>query len=606
MKRMTPLLMAGAVFVLCGMALATMQVVIIQAYRPEEGGFTKQKENTVFWTDGYLMTELMASTRFGRRLEFDTIPLDRIHVLYAEGRDWPMARYHRRYDPARRFNPPWITDAPADTQHIRTLFDSLATTTDSLHDTLLLYTFGHGGSDAITIPPHPTNYATIRHVSLMVRADADTANHTFVNLWDTTLARMLEPIHVAKRIVIAAECFCGGLIDDLAGRNTTLICATNQYSKSWLADNHHRPVSPWDEYDVYWSGGLPTDTLYHAEFNFHFMNALRGHLPYDTAFTDSIEADRNGNGTVPLFEAYQYDSLCSTTGRPIYQDEIMYWGFLAPMPVTPTRSRRVKDGGALTVLGDTIFGLKGNGTCEYYAYVIGRDSWATRESIPPMGSANRKKTVKKGATLAAAGDKGNNSVEFWRYEPGAAGFPWQRLADVPAGAKTIKEGAGAVGVEVNSTSYVYLLKGSGTCEFYRYDTSIGTWATMAAAPSGASGKAFKNGSCIAYDPVENVIYALKARYNEFFKYDVESNTWTTLASLPLIGIHSRKQVKDGGALAYRNGRVYALKGNNSLEFYAYTCSLGTWGTRECVPIGVANKGVKGGEHWSAPARSSTP
>jgi hypothetical protein len=90
------------------------------------------------------------------------------------------------------------------------------------------------------------------------------------------------------------------------------------------------------------------------------------------------------------------------------------------------------------------------------------------------------------------------------------------LADVPTGGgKTVKEGAGAAGVTVNDTGYVYLLKGSGTDEFCCYNTLTNAWETKASAPYGASGKPFKHGSCLAGTRADR-LYALKGSYNEFF------------------------------------------------------------------------------------------
>jgi hypothetical protein len=280
------------------------------------------------------------------------------------------------------------------------------------------------------------------------------------------------------------------------------------------------------------------------------------------------------------------------------------WFQKADVPYGP-KSKRVKDGAALAYreegrAGGYIYALKGNNRCEFYQYSITTNSWATKESIPAIGRSGRKKAVKKGSSLSRAADrlyatKGNNTLEFWQYDPSATdAYRWQQMADVPAGIKNVKEGAGAVGVAIGETAYVYLLKGSNTPEFYRYNTLANAWEPRANAPAGLSGKSFKNGSCIAYDPFTSTVYALKGSYNEFYAYDVDSDFWTTKAALPLIGSSGRKKkVKDGAGIAYLNRIVFGLKGNNTQEFWAYHPDSSRWIQLDDMPLG-GGKRVKGG------------
>jgi len=148
-------------------------------------------------------------------------------------------------------------------------------------------------------------------------------------------------------------------------------------------------------------------------------------------------------------------------------------------------------------------------------------------------------------------------------------------------------------VSLGDTTYIYLLKGSSTTEFYRYDVAGGTWQTMLAAPTGVSGRAYKNGSTITYDGAGK-IYLVKGTYNEFFSYDVNTPAWTTLASVPLTGSAGRKKLKDGAGLAYSNGKVYALKGGNTLEFWVYQADSNRWTETTSIPVGTSGKKVKGG------------
>ena len=167
-------------------------------------------------------------------------------------------------------------------------------------------------------------------------------------------------------------------------------------------------------------------------------------------------------------------------------------------------------------------------------------------------------------------------------------------SDVPTGSKRVKEGTGAVAVAVGGVDYIYLLKGSGTFEFYRYNLNTDVWDTsLPSAPSGASGKTFKNGSCLTYDGGDT-IYALKGSYNEFFAYSISARTWATRETLPRIcppGT-SKKKVKDGAGIAVVGRALYALKGGNTNEFWMYARDDRRWSPAAQMP--TVTKKVKGG------------
>jgi hypothetical protein len=272
------------------------------------------------------------------------------------------------------------------------------------------------------------------------------------------------------------------------------------------------------------------------------------------------------------------------------------------------RQKKVKDGGCLSYQVEQSYGhvyaLKGNGTYEFYRYDGEANTWETKESIPAIGSTGKKKAVKKGGSMIALegrlyATKGNNTCEFWEYNPtGGArrttdAYPWQELAGVPPGAKKLKDGVSIVGVTANETSYVYLLKGAATVEFYRYNVLTNAWVAMPDAPTGSSTKGYKSGSCLAGDG-DHTIFLLKASYNEFYSYDVNGKTWTTRTAMPFIGAGGKKKkVKDGAGIAYNRGRIYALKGGNTQEFWTYQADSDRWAQSDDVPIG-AGKRVKGG------------
>ena len=279
------------------------------------------------------------------------------------------------------------------------------------------------------------------------------------------------------------------------------------------------------------------------------------------------------------------------------------WVRQADVPAGP-EGKRVKQGGCLAYAEENtreyIYGLKGNNTNEFFLYDVDSNVWTPQDTIPRTGISGKKKPVRKGACMTEADGKlyvvkgGTN--EFWEYNPeGTAGQRWTQKADVPGA--NVKEGAGVVSDYDFGIGYVYLLKGSNTCEFYRYNTELNTWEALPLAPAGASGKTFRNGSCLALDFNDDNIYALKGKTNEYFAYNTMSGTWTNKTSLPFAVEEDdqRTVAKEGAGLAYQDGCVYATKGGNTVELWRYDTETEQWaGLPDDVPLGGGRKVKAGG------------
>jgi subtilisin family serine protease len=273
------------------------------------------------------------------------------------------------------------------------------------------------------------------------------------------------------------------------------------------------------------------------------------------------------------------------------------WAQKRDMPEGP-RGRYVRKGGSITFGGNnTIFAFKGSNTNEFYTYNLSGDTWTAEDTVP--SALERRKRVGGGAALCWDEQntifalKGSNTLEFWAYF-----MPfdtWLRLPDVPAGTKRIKNGSGLIFVSGPTGDNVYCLKGSKTFEFYSYSINTNTWTTLRNVPAGFRGKSMYTGSAITYDPNSGKIYAVKGNENEFYAYDIAADSWITLVAMPLVGVSGQKRAKDGAALvADGSGLVYAFKGNNSQEFWAYHTDRDWWEQVDPIPLGPNYRKVKQG------------
>lgn len=260
-------------------------------------------------------------------------------------------------------------------------------------------------------------------------------------------------------------------------------------------------------------------------------------------------------------------------------------------PDVPSMGKSVKFGGALVSLGQKVYALSGNNTSDLRVFDAAQGSWS-EESDVPSDSLGRVRRVKKGASLATDGSylyvvKGSSTQEFYRYDPEHSA--WKQLPE-PGFTKRIS-GASLV---FDGERTLYLLCGSGNAEWKAFDIFSETWRTPT--PALLPAPKWRAGSFLACD--HNRVYALRVggKTNEFYLWDGDT-TWTRLTDLPLKGASGRnKKARDGCGGAMAGNLLYALKGGNTLEFYSYDLDASDWRQLEDVgiPTGAPLKRVKGG------------
>ncbi|MEO0110260.1 MAG: SBBP repeat-containing protein, partial [candidate division WOR-3 bacterium] len=264
------------------------------------------------------------------------------------------------------------------------------------------------------------------------------------------------------------------------------------------------------------------------------------------------------------------------------------WQKVTDVPKAPS-NKAIKSGGLIVFGGDKIYIVKGNNTKDFYAF-IPDDAPTSLDSV----KINGKKGVKKGTGMVYDGTRylyfapGTGTLQFWRYD--TENNAWESLPPIPLGPnnKTLKGGTGMA----YANGKVYLLKGSKTNEFYAFDCADNTW--IQDLPSAPGDKGYGDGSClIAYD--NNTLYALRGKYNEFYKYDISANTWEKDSGMPFTHPlwNKKKKVGEGAAMTLKGNRIYAFKGNNTKEFWSFDPAT-KWAGLETIPKMPDKKYVKGG------------
>ncbi|MEO0110259.1 MAG: T9SS type A sorting domain-containing protein [candidate division WOR-3 bacterium] len=232
-----------------------------------------------------------------------------------------------------------------------------------------------------------------------------------------------------------------------------------------------------------------------------------------------------------------------------------------PVPAPSISAKAVKSGGGLVALGNNLYLLVGNNTRDFGRYNLEDGVWSKEESVP-LGVRNKK--VKKGACMIAIpgmdgkgveGEiyllKGGGTNEFYKFTPNGKG--WQELPE-PGFMKGVKGGFMAA-VTVNDCTYIYA--GSGyKNEWKRFNLQTGQWEKCI--PETLPGGNWKIGSSMDgfFDGVKNgnlpnklILMQAGGRENNIFMFNPQPEPpgFLKLASLPLVGRSARKKKVGEGA-----------------------------------------------------------
>jgi len=147
--------------------------------------------------------------------------------------------------------------------------------------------------------------------------------------------------------------------------------------------------------------------------------------------------------------------------------------------------------------------------------------------------------------------------EFYRYNLGSR--QWERMADTP---NTIYR-PGPMTLIADTAGNLYALRGNDTA-FYKYtpDSGLGVWSSLQATPGSVL-----NGSAVYSDEGANqYIYLIRGNgTSNVYRYSIGGNTWSTMTSLPTTTSY-------GNTLLINNNKLYVTAGNATSNAYVFDIS----------------------------------
>jgi uncharacterized membrane protein len=174
---------------------------------------------------------------------------------------------------------------------------------------------------------------------------------------------------------------------------------------------------------------------------------------------------------------------------------------------------------------------------------------------------------------------------------------WKRLADMPS--LKLRKGVKDGGSLVVYGDLFYAFRGNNSREFYAYDPVTDIWDTTLMQIPWLKKDTIKfikknvktGGDLTVYG---DKIYAFKGgNTKEFWAYIPASDTWVQMSDIPFRLPEIKKKVKGGGSLVTCGDKIYAFKGGKTAEFWMYDPVTDSW-AEQCSLRSIDNRVIKAG------------
>ncbi len=372
---------------------------------------------------------------------------------------------------------------------------------------------------------------------------------------------------------------------------------TIHYGSSMIYDgSRYIYVTRGNADDTFWSYDTTTDTWATLDnTDYGAPDQASNNLVYDGG-----DLTYDGNDTIYSIQGYSQPSFSSYS---ITNDQ---WTVLTDLPTIAGSGSSIyfdQDSNA-------VYYTSGVGTPDFFKFDINTQTWIALSDAPAGISYGSDIRNIGGSLMVTAG---GNSQLVWKYD--IATDYWQiptsglfgknfygSSYDMPSYGGSIIRGDG---------DYLYLTKGNYSNNFVRYNKVTGEIINLSPLPSGSM-----FGQNIEYNSVNNKIYFVSSYWQKLFVYDIATNTWSeddnppalpnqygstltfdgsrylywtrgggssfyrydylansgsrwsTMANIPYAG--------NSASLVYKDGYIYATRGDATLSFYRYDVAANTW------------------------------
>lgn len=229
----------------------------------------------------------------------------------------------------------------------------------------------------------------------------------------------------------------------------------------------------------------------------------------------------------------------------------------------------IAHGGSLAIINGELYYSRANTTTQLFRFDFQTEQWQQMSDVPVgvyrPGSASFLAAGSQAFQVVGWGGRG-----FYQYTPNASGGTWVKKADVPG---TVYYGSAVY----DSNGHIYLLRGNGTTDFYRYTIATDTWSSMSSLPVGTS-----YGSSLAISGGK-IIAVRGDNTRDSYVYDIASNSWTGGEQLPDRASYNAQLIK------ISEEKAYLLPANGSPDLWQFN-------------FPAADRGFQGiAQHISEPA-----
>lgn len=193
----------------------------------------------------------------------------------------------------------------------------------------------------------------------------------------------------------------------------------------------------------------------------------------------------------------------------------------APAPIGPGGSLVA----AIGLVGspvDTVFALRGDGTRDFWAYSISGDEWDVLPDLP--------EPALDGAALVQTccfdvwALQGSGSRNMWLYRGSTQ--TWSAGAMTPA-----EVGPGASLAQLQRFGHIYVLRGGGSTDFWRF--MFGTWTPLAPVPEPVGAGGGLVGVNYGTFHQRDILFAIVGGGSDsIYEYDVASDRWSLVGVVP--------------------------------------------------------------------------